>query len=310
MFSKNRKSNKFMINIAIKAGFLFLMALSIHKITLAAGTPTDRQISIDKNPVLISDSLKKIDAKLVIKSSLDKLSENIYFSSLNNYFSLYMIIDRPYGVNKNTKLLEVLALREFYSGHLNKAEQLLSNVFETTTDSLQKAKTCLNLIKINYLNNHPEKAIDFLKLTKANFATSLSYKEKYELLFLEARIALTRGLTAKAENLIITRALPMSSKVKGRLNEFNCYLFLGKIYLKAKQLTQAKWFFIQANSIAVNQNYVTGKIETSLLLAKTKIKVGDKAVALQDLAKAKRLIDGRHQVYMADLNQLTRLANR
>src|SRR5690606_4766722 len=127
----------------------------------------------------------------------------------------------------------------------------------------------------SYLNNRLTKAMRFVRVAKDSLSKFYSYKQKYELVFTEAKIALTQGLTTKAENLIISKALPMSNKVKGKLNEFNCYLFLGKIYLKAGQLTQAKWFFIQANSIAVNQNYVNGKIETSLLLAKTKIKVGD-----------------------------------
>ena len=150
----------------------------------------------------------------------------------------------------------------------------------------------------------------FMKIAKDSLGKFFSYKQKYGLVFKEAEIALAQGLTAKAEHLIIGSALPMSNKVKGKYNEFNCYLLLGKIYLKAKQLTQAKWFFIQANTIAVNQNYVDGKIETSLLLAKTKINVGDKAVALQDLEKARRLIDAKHQIYLADLNELTHLARR
>ena len=82
---------------------------------------------------------------------------------------------------------------------------------------------------------------------------------------------------------------------------------LGKIYLKAHQFTQAKWFFIQANSLALAHKYIDGQIQTSLLLAKTKIKAGDLSIARQDLAKARRLIDGNHQIYVADLKQLSML---
>ncbi len=310
MYNKNNRLNKFRISKIIQIGFLFLLIINTHKNAFAKTPPINRKVSFDKNPVLISDSLKKTDAKLLANSSLDKLSENIYFSSLNNHFSLVKVLPQQNGFSKNSNFLEILALSKFYDGKLSQAEQILIAVFKTTTDSLQKAKICLNLIKISYLNNQPLKAMHFVKTAKDSLSKFYNYKQKYELIFTEARIALTQGLTAKAENLIIARALPMSNRVKGKHNELNCYLFLGKIYLKAGQLTQAKWFFIQANTLAVNQNYIAGKIETSLLLAKTKIKVGDKTVALQDLAKAKRLIDKNHSIYLADLEELTNLARK
>ncbi|HTN21016.1 MAG TPA: hypothetical protein VL125_11090 [Pelobium sp.] len=268
------------------------------------------RISFDKNPVLISDSLETIDAKILVKSSQDKLSENIYFSSLNNYFFLSRIFDNYTLGKANTDFLEILGLNEFYRGNRYKSVEILTDIFNNTTDSSQKAKICLNLININYLNNQPTEAMYFVKQVKDSLDSFYNYNQRYNLLFTEAKIALTQGMTTKAENLMIQQVLPMSSKATSKHSEFDCYLFLGKIYLKAKQFTQAKWFFIQANTIAVNQNYIDGEIETSLLLAKTKIKVGDNAVALQDLARARKLIDKSQGIYLADLQQLTHLARR
>ncbi|HET8828928.1 MAG TPA: hypothetical protein VFM79_06285 [Pelobium sp.] len=307
MFNTNSKQKRGWGNRGTKIVFLFLLINNTYNGVSARDFLMNTEINFDKNPVLISDSLKKVDAKLFLNTSLDQLSENIYLSALHHYLFFTQSFT---PVRRNTEFLEVLALNEFYIGNTYQAEQLLTTVFETTTDSLQKAKTCLNLIKINYLNNSLIKAMRFVRIAKDSLSRFYSYKQKYELVFTEAKIALTQGLSTKAENLIIGRALPMSNKVKGKLNEFNCYLFLGKIYLKAGQLTQAKWFFIQANTIAVKQNYVNGKIETSLLLAKTKIKVGDKTVALQDLAKASKLMDNQHQIYLEDLQNLTRLAKQ
>lgn len=307
MYSNNSDSNKFATSTIVKIILIILLAVQVRNDALGKSPMEARRISVDKNPVLISDSLKKIDSKLVLNSSLDRLSENIYFSAINN--ALYL--KKLFQVNiRNTKFSEILALNEFYKGNYTQAEKILSMVFDTTTDSLQKAKTCLNLIKINYLNSQLSEAIKYLKIAKYKLSKFYTYPEKYQLVFTEARIALTQGMTAKAEHLIIATALPMSNKTKGRYNEFNCYLFLGKIYLKARQFTQAKWFFIQANSIAVNKNYTDGKIESSLLLAKTKITVGDKFVALQDLARARSLIDEQHRIYLADLKHLNKLAKQ
>nr|WP_294895941.1 hypothetical protein [uncultured Pedobacter sp.] len=304
---KNWKTNLLKSKIVFT---FFVMTICAQGNLFAIDQNLAPKIPFDKNPVLISDSLKTIEPKLQVNSSLDKLSENIYFSSLNQYFFITRIFDNHNWKKADSKFSEILALANFYDGNTERSIEILTDIFNTTTDSIQKAKTCLNLIKINYLTNQTTEAMNFIKLAKADLMSFYSYKQKYELLFTEAKIALTQGLTSKAEDLIIKQLLPMSNKVKGKHNEFNCYLFLGKIYLKSRQLTQAKWFFIQANTIALNQNYIDGEIETSLLLAKTKIKVGDFSVALQDLAKARKLIDHQHQIYLEDLNQLSKLARK
>jgi len=288
----------------------FILTTGLNGDLFGSNKDLTTRISFDKNPVLISDSVKKIDPKLFLTSSLDKLSENIYFSSLNNYLFLSQVFKKYDWGKANTDFLEILGLNEFYSGNRYQSVEILTDIFNNTTDSSQKAKICLNLININYLNNQFTKAMHFVKLASDSLQHYYSYKQRYELLFTEAKIALTQGMTTKAENLVIRQVLPMSSKVRGKHSEFDCYLFLGKIYLKAKQFTQAKWFFIQANTIAVGQGYIDGEIETSLLLAKTKIKVGDRAVALQDLARARSLIDDNHHVYLADLQNLTGIAKQ
>ncbi|WP_017257393.1 hypothetical protein [Pedobacter arcticus] len=292
---------------------LLLLHLIFFQLSANAFTEpsnTYQKINSDKNPVLNADSLKKITPKRFVRSSLNTLSENIYFSSLNTYFFVSSILNIQNDEKIETNLEEILGINEFYNGNHNLSLKLLSHAFINTEDSLQKANICLNLIKISYLDNRLTEAMRFVKTAKDSLQRFYSINERYDLVFTEAKIALTQGLTAKAENLIISRVLPMSNRAKGKHNEFNCYLFLGKVYLKAKKLTQAKWFFIQANSIAINQHYIEGEIETSLLLAKTKIKVGDNAVALQDLARAKKLIDDEHSIYLADLRELTRLAKQ
>lgn len=306
-----KKSSKFLLNLIVKSALLLLTinAFTVANI-FANDNPTNKKVYFDKNTILISDGLKAVEPKVFLKSSLNILSENIYFSSLNRYFLLQSVLPKQIWGQNNLEFKEILALNRFYAGERHKSEETLTELFKNTKDGSQKAKICLNLIKISYLNNQLKNAMGFLRIAKDSLQKFYSYNQKYELLFTEAKMALTQGLTSKAENLVITRLLPMSNKVKGEHNDFNCYLFLGKIYLRANQLTPAKWFFIQANTLAINHNYVSGEIETSLLLAKTKIKVGDNAVALQDLAKAKRLIDEDHSIYLADLKELTRLAGR
>lgn len=288
-----------------------LMLFMIFRLQASAEiTGVHKKISIERNPVLIADTVRKLDPKQFVQSSVNQLKENIYCSSLGSIVFVEKQFPNVYFRTESLDLEEIIGLNSFYKGEYIEALKRLISVFESTSDSSQKAQTCLNLIKISFLSKNFDQANLYLNYAKKSLKGYYSYKQKYELILTEAKIALAQGLTSKAERLIISSALPMSSRVAGRLNEFNCYLFLGKIYLKANAFTQAKWFFIQANSLAVQKHYINGQIETSLLLAKTKIKVGDKAVALQDLAKARRLIDADHQIYAADLKSLTNLAGR
>lgn len=305
MFSVKMKWNKL-----TTVAFIYLLISNANQAAYAKTSSKQCIVNLDKNPVLISDGLKETDTKLILKSSLGKLSENIYFSSISQYLFINQTLGKQISTEKNLNLLEVFALIDFYNGNNAESGNILEVIFSQTRDSLQKAQTCINLINLNYLTNNLTKAKYFMNVAKDSLQKFYSYKQKYNLVFTEARIALTEGLTHKAEDLMIKQVLPMSTQIKGKLNEYNCYLFLGKIYLKSRKLTQAKWFFIQANTIALNKNYINGEIETSLLLAKTKIKVGDFLVALQDLAKARKLIDKNHTIYLADLKQLTSLAKR
>lgn len=297
------KTNQWVLGVLLSAIFI----LAIH-VTYAL-EKTDGKIPFDQNPVLISDTLKTVARTQIVNPSLSQLTENIYWSSLASYvFLFHQFPAIKLGLKLPLEMVELSAINAFYQGDDEKSMQLLKSVFNRTTDSLQKAKTCLNLSKIYYHNRQFSKAMDFIQMAKDSLSRYYTLKQKYDFLFLEAEISLCQGLTSKAEHLIISQALPLSTRFKNRRNEYNCYLFLGKVYLKGKQMTQAKWFFVQANSIAMQQNDIDGKIESSLLLAKTKLRLGDRVVALQDLAKARKLIDNQHQIYLADLKLLTKLA--
>ncbi len=217
-----------------------------------------KKINIEKNPVLIADTVRKLDPKQFVHSSVNQLTENIYRSWMGHHLFIEQQLHEYYFTSNNLDLMETIGLNAFYNGDYSDALKKLVHVFDTTSDSLQKAQTCLNLIKINFLNRNFDQADLYINFAKNSLRTYYSYKQKYELVFTEAKIALSKGLTARAENLIISSALPMSTRVSGTYNEFNCYLFLGKTYLKANKLTQAKWFFIQANSLAVQKNFISG----------------------------------------------------
>lgn len=288
--------------------FLFFLFLQIYACCFCK--TADSKITLNTNPSLISDTLKKSTKNLIIKSSLNQLDQNIYLSGLNVYNFLRNNSRFSDNILKNNqfKFDEILAIYALYNNDIKASLYYLNNVFTNTADSLQKAKTTQNLIKIYQQIGNYQQAQYFINYSKQYYGLYLTFKERYSLQTLEAKNALALGFTKKAENIIIQQLLPKSNRFGGKYAEYKCYLLLGKVYLKAKSLVQAKWFFIQANSLAIQQNNTNGRIETYLLLAKAKIIANDKNVALEDLAKARELIGSNNSIYLADLNKLYALA--
>lgn len=265
------------------------------------------KIAFDKTPMLISDTLKKFERKNLAKSSLNQLDNNIYISYLNGYtFNNSHLFFKFMHLKDDYQLHEILGINNFYNDKPTEAIRLLQKVFAQTSDSSQKAKTAKNLATILYLEDDFKGAKQIISYAKTNLLPYLNFRQQYQLYQLDAKNALALKNPAKAEQIILRILLPTSHQYGGKLAELNCYLFLGKVYLQAKMLTQAKWFFIQANTLAASKNNHAGKIESYLLLAKAKIIAKD-GTALNDLNRAKYLIN-EQSVYQADLQKLSKLA--
>jgi hypothetical protein len=69
---------------------------------------------------------------------------------------------------------------------------------------------------------------------------------------------------------------------------------LAKIYFKQKKYTQAKWFILQANSLARAKNDVPHIISSLLTLAQIKADIKDYSLAAQDLDEAIQLSNTNH----------------
>ena len=110
--------------------------------------------------------------------------------------------DNSFGRNQ-LKLKEILGINAFYNHDIKTALSYLTDVFTTTTDSLQKAKTTENLIKINQQISNYQQAQYFINYSKQHYGLYLTFKERYNLQILEAKNALALGFTKKAENIII-----------------------------------------------------------------------------------------------------------
>lgn len=105
----------------------------------------------------------------------------------------------------------------------------------------------------------------------------------------------------QAETLILKKALGLYRSADNQVGRVNCFDVLGHIYLEQKRHSEAKWFFIQANTLARNLNDEKGVVTSLVNLSRVKVAINDYSLAARDLKEANSIA--------ARLNNLSLLAD-
>lgn len=263
----------------------------------------DDKVSFNRPYFLMSDAHKNINRRDLIKSHFNKLDQNIYLSGLKENPLTNRIVPVNFSKKALANLEEIKGINAFYLGNHQLAINCFKNAelaINSLTHPEQFASINVNLAKLYFMINNLEQASFYNIKAKQYYATK-NLHIYFSCLLLQSKIALANGYTSLSESIILKQALPVSGKFSNKIPEFKCFLQLGKTYLMAKSLVQAKWFFIQAFGIADRMNYRNGKIESLLLLAKSKILLKDYQIAAVDLRKAQGYINASTNVYLPDL---------
>ncbi len=108
----------------------------------------------------------------------------------------------------------------------------------------------------------------------------------------------------QAESLILNQALPLFRAADNEFGRISCFDVLGRLYHKQKKYSQAKWFFIQANTAARKVKNTEGIITSLVELSKVKADINDFDLALRDLKEAQFLAKKNETLsLLADLNE-------
>ncbi|TKC00323.1 tetratricopeptide repeat protein [Pedobacter cryophilus] len=256
---------------------------------------------------LIGDQLIDLDSKSFIITGADKLQLNIYLSGINNKHFIHFDTNFE-GATTQKQLLaftnfqKIKAINFCYQGLYSSAianyNSALSG-FKILKDTQNMASTSANLARLYFLKRdftqsgaHNKTAITYYSLLKIK-------NQQINGLIFKAHLALLNGDFKTAENLILKNVLLLGVN---KINEQKCYLELGKIYLKSKRYTEAKWFFIQSLTLAEKLNSKSSKIQSLLLLARVKNIIKDHSLALKDLNIVKMLLDKSSESYKQDLD--------
>ncbi|HEY0667437.1 MAG TPA: tetratricopeptide repeat protein, partial [Sphingobacteriaceae bacterium] len=130
--------------------------------------------------------------------------------------------------------------------------------------------------------NFYEKAIKTASITKSTAIIPQAYLE----------IALIRTIQVKngeAEYLVLKKALPLFTRQGNRQGRINSFQALADVYHQQNRYSEAKWFYIQANTLARKANDKNNIISSLINLAKIKYAIGHYPLALKDYKEAELL---------------------
>lgn len=163
------------------------------------------------------------------------------------------------------------------------------------------AKASLFLAEIAIHNNDLSTAVKRLSYSKTRYE-SLEDKNGIGNTYVKlSEVYRLQKNYAKAEQLIIKSTLPLFRSTGYLAGRVECFDALGKIYRSQNRNSEAKWFFIQANTQARAINDQEGIILSLINLGKVKVNIGDYNLARKDFKEAEMLADKRNDLFLMAL---------
>lgn len=97
------------------------------------------------------------------------------------------------------------------------------------------------------------------------------------------------GNFKEAEHIAIKRALAIYSRTGNKPGRLRAFETIAQIYQKQQHYSQAKWFFVQANTLSQRLNDREALVNSLCRLAEVKNILGDHEMALDDYREAERI---------------------
>lgn len=291
---------------------------TLNKTEIPAAEPKDalyyqRQAKRESNPNLALELSKKAlslrssnqDENWIADVKLNMASSLLQLGRSKEAFSEFLTAERIYtktgNISSRAKTLSLMA--KFYERnaawkdalYYYQSAQLLQQSIE---EFGQAAMITLHLTDISLVQNnltdagrHVSYAIRQFEKLNDKTGLGLSYVK-------QAEIFRRQEQYKSAESLILKSALPFFRSTGYEAGRIDCFDVLGKIYRSQKRYSEAKWFFIQANTQSRKLNDVEGIITSLVNLGKVKVQIDDYSLARRDFKEAQSLASQHGNLFL------------
>lgn len=298
--------------ISLKSFFLKASNLKVpnsieHQILL-------NKILTSRSPTfLVAEKILRLTSYDILNSHKNPLKHHIFISSVTWFQKSYFFIDfderlnfyRKSGLKSHhANLLKMHAFTAYSNGNFSLARQYLENAIHINLELANQAEVinlASSLANLCFITDDYNLGIVYnqLVIDKNRFLNRTI--EILPNLFLKNDLYLAAGRFKDAEDLLLKRVLLLCYSGNNKTGEALCYYNLGKSYLGQKKFTESKWFFIQSNTLYKKLNNKRGVIKTLLMLSRTKNKINDHHLALNDIFLAKSHIHNQNKIFELDI---------
>ncbi|WP_256010930.1 tetratricopeptide repeat protein [Desertivirga xinjiangensis] len=162
--------------------------------------------------------------------------------------------------------------------------------------------TALALAKGYHKRKEYTKASKYLAASVNQFELNAEKNKRGEAYMLLLDITKRKKSFVENESLLLKRMLPYFSGVGSTKGKLECFDMLGQIYQLQKRNSEAKWFYLQANTLSRANNNINGTVSSLINLAEVKSTLGEYKSALKDLREADLLAKKKNNLpLMADV---------
>jgi len=230
---------------------------------------------------------------LIFPTSAGVYNGSLQSDSLSAFNQLIFLSRNLGDRNSEAAVLHSYGIINALNGNMDYAlilfnEALVMNLELKNTSAI--AKNYLNLTRVYSFNGNFTEAIKYshaLVDISASIRSNSSLAEGYMSL---AKLWTIQKNFQEAETMVLKKALPLYFyKLKDKSGTIKCYDQLALIYQQQKRFSEAKWFYIQSNTLARKMNDPSGIVNSLINLAHVKMSIGDHLLALGDIKEAEQL---------------------
>lgn len=104
-----------------------------------------------------------------------------------------------------------------------------------------------------------------------------------------AQIKTAQGKFEEAERYVLRKAFPIFQRMGNKTGRLSCFEHLAEIYHLQSRLSEAKWFCLQANTLAAKLHDLPAQVSSLMKIARIKNEIGETEMALDDYKTAESL---------------------